>query len=81
MNGTLTALRWDGSTGGIVAVEVAGVFDWNGNTVDVSALGFRGGRGRRLLGGGGANTDYRTLSTNTTNGSKGEGYAGYTPLF
>ena len=52
LNGTVTALRWDGSTGGIVAFEVAGALDWNGNTVDVSALGFRGGGGRQLTGGG-----------------------------
>jgi hypothetical protein len=38
LNGTVTALRWDGSTGGIVVFDVAGALDWNGNTVDVSTL-------------------------------------------
>jgi LPXTG-site transpeptidase (sortase) family protein len=81
LNGTVTALHWDGSTGGIVAFDVAGALDWNGNTVDVSTLGFRGGGGRQLTGNtGGANTDYRTLSTFNANGSKGEGYAG-TPRY
>ncbi|MBI5964683.1 MAG: DUF11 domain-containing protein [Chloroflexi bacterium] len=80
LNGTVTALRWDGSTGGIVAFDVAGELNWNGYTVDVSALGFRGGGGRQLAGGAGANTDYRTLSTVNANGAKGEGYAG-TPRY
>jgi len=80
LNGTVTALRWDGSTGGIVAFDVAGALNWNGNTVDVSTLGFRGGGGRQLAGGAGVNTDYRTPSTNNANGSKGEGYAG-TPRY
>jgi LPXTG-site transpeptidase (sortase) family protein len=81
LGGTITALRWDGSTGGIVAFNALDTFDWNGHTVDVSSLGFRGGGGRQLLGSaGGASTDYRTLSTFSANGSKGEGYAG-TPRY
>jgi hypothetical protein len=49
LNGTVTALRWDGSTGGIVVFDVAGQLNWNGNTVDVSTLGFRGGGGRPMV--------------------------------
>ena len=45
-------------------------------TISVSGRGFRGGAGRQLAGGAGANTDYRTLATTTTNGSKAEGIAG-----
>ncbi len=80
LSNTVTALRWDGSTGGIVAFDVAGALNWNGNTVDVSGLGFRGGGGRQLAGGAGGNTDYRTLATVNTNGAKGEGSAG-TPRY
>jgi len=80
LGGTVTALGWNGRTGGIVAFDVAGALNWNGNTVEVSSLGFRGGGGRQLEGDTGANTDYRTLSTTNINGSKGEGYSG-TPRF
>jgi uncharacterized repeat protein (TIGR01451 family) len=44
--------------------------------ISVSGRGFRGGAGRQLAGGAGANSDYRTLATNAANGSKGEGIAG-----
>jgi hypothetical protein len=80
LNGAVTALEWDGATGGIAAFDVAGALNWNENSVNVDGLGFRGGGGRRLTGGAGANTDYRTLSTINANGSKGEGYAG-TPRY
>jgi uncharacterized repeat protein (TIGR01451 family) len=48
--------------------------------ISVSGRGFRGGAGRQLAGGAGANTDYRTLATAALNGSKGEGLAG-TPRY
>jgi len=81
LNGPVTALGWDGSTGGIVAIDVAGQLDWNGQSIDVSGLGFRGGGGRQLSGSGGLNWwDFRTVATATTNGTKGEGYAG-TPRY
>ncbi|MBI5954674.1 MAG: class F sortase [Chloroflexi bacterium] len=85
LSGTVSALRWDGSTGGIVVFSVQDTLDWNGNTIDVSTLGFRGGGGRQLGGLGDAvgtfaSTDYRTLSTFSVNGAKGEGYAG-TPRY
>lgn len=52
-----------------------------GTIVDLRGKGFRPGAGRQLTGGsGGANTDYRSISTNGFNGSKGEGIAG-TPKF
>ena len=76
----LTAAPWNGSTGGVLAVDVAGRLDLAGRTASVSGLGYRGGAGRQLAGGTGANTDYRTLSSNNANGQKGEGYAG-TPRY
>jgi uncharacterized repeat protein (TIGR01451 family) len=48
--------------------------------LSASGIGFRGGAGRQLAGGAGADTDYRTLATNTANGQKGEGIAG-TPRY
>ena len=77
--GSATALPWNGVTGGILAYDVTGNLTLTG-TVDVSSRGFRGGAGRRLGGGAGTNTDFRTLSTINANGSKGEGLAG-TPRY
>ena len=76
---TVAAPAWNGSTGGVVVMDVAGTLSIDG-TVDVNGLGFRGGMGRQLTGGAGANTDYRTLATNAANASKGEGIAG-TPRY
>ena len=70
---TTNGLGW----GGIVALDVSGTLTISGGVAaNVDGLGFRGAAGRRLTGGAGANTDYRTLSTITTNGGKGEGSAG-----
>ncbi len=75
----LAAMRWNGATGGVLALDVASQLTLNG-TVSTDGLGFRGGAGIKLTGGTGAETDYVTLSTDATNGSKGEGIAG-TPRF
>lgn len=77
----LTALRWNGSTGGVLVIDVADSLFLNGATVSVDGLGFRGGGGRRLTGQNGlSSTDYRTTASTTANGSKGEGIAG-TPRY
>ena len=76
----LAAAPWNGTTGGILAIDVASQLTLGG-TVAVDGDGFRGGGGRILAGDGtGANTDYVALSTNKANGSKGEGIAG-TPAY
>lgn len=75
----LTAASWDGTSGGILAIDVAGNLTASG-TVSVDGKGFRGGGAQQIFGGSGSQTDYRTLSTNAANGSKGEGIAG-TPRF
>ena len=75
----LVPLAWNGSVGGVLALDVASQLTLGG-TVAADGLGFRGGGGRTLAGGAGANTDYRTLSSVNTNASKGEGVAG-TPFY
>lgn len=81
ISGTVTAPAWNGSTGGIVAIETSGTLTLNAN-IDVSGKGFRGGRS------GGAitnscnaftnSTDYATDSTTWEFKSfKGEGVAEY----
>jgi len=75
----LVPLAWTGSVGGVLAIDVSSQLTLGG-TVALDALGFRGGGGRILTGGTGALTDYITLATDATNGSKGEGIAG-TPRY
>ncbi len=81
LSGTVTALPWDGTTGGIVAMDVAGTLNMGGQTINVTGQGFRGGGGRQLGGvAGGSNTDVRTLASVNNNAAKGEGTAG-TPQY
>ncbi|MHB8499866.1 MAG: C25 family cysteine peptidase [Candidatus Acidiferrales bacterium] len=75
----LTAMIWNGATGGVLAIDVASQLTLNGS-VAVDALGFRGAGGRILGGGTGTAADYITLAMDATNGSKGEGIAG-TPRY
>ena len=84
-----TALAWNGSTGGILALDIAGQLNLGGANVSVNGMGFRGGAGMQLNGGvGGANTDYRRVGPanytgtveNGVDAPKGEGVAG-TPKF
>ncbi|MBK8324492.1 MAG: hypothetical protein IPL06_17740, partial [Betaproteobacteria bacterium] len=93
LGGTVTAPPWDGTTGGVVAFDVAGNLNWNGQSIDVTGRGFRGGGGQCSNANGTgtavANTDYRlAVGTGTINlggtgsvpdGAKGEGVAG-TPI-
>lgn len=81
----LTAAAWDGTSGGVLALDIAGALTLNSATVSVDALGFRGAAGLQLNGGvGGANTDYVHTSPATytgtvaagIDGGKGEGVAG-----
>ena len=77
----MTASSWNGSTGGILAIDVAGNLSLGGATVSVDGTGFRGGGTRQLAGGsGGANNDYRNVASSNYHGGKGEGVAG-TPRY
>ncbi|UUR08446.1 DUF7933 domain-containing protein [Sphingomonas glaciei] len=80
LGGTVTGADWNGTSGGVVVLDIAGTLNLNGGTISAAALGFRGGGGRHLAGGTGLNTDYRTLATNAANAGKGEGIAG-TPRY
>lgn len=79
-----TALAWNGSTGGVFVIDTSSTLSLNGATIAVDGLGFRGGAGMELQGGGGATTDYRQPAVATYAGvaeagwdaPKGEGIAG-----
>ncbi len=77
----LAPIAWNGSVGGVLAVDVAAQLTLGG-TVALDYLGFRGGGGINLTGTTGlADTDYvtaspATLTSASSNGSKGEGVAG-----
>jgi uncharacterized repeat protein (TIGR01451 family) len=78
MGATVTASAWNGTTGGILAFDVAGDLALGGVTVNVNGLGFRGGAGLQRAGGGGGATDvdYRAAIASNAHGVKGEGIAG-----
>jgi hypothetical protein len=80
ISGTVTASPWNGTSGGIVAIDVAGRLTFAGGTILASDMGFRGGGARQLSGGAGSDTDYRTLATINNNAAKGEGISG-TPRY
>ncbi|HKV78413.1 MAG TPA: C25 family cysteine peptidase [Candidatus Sulfotelmatobacter sp.] len=88
----ITTPSWNGSTGGILALDIAGQLNLGAASVNVDGDGFRGGAGMQLTGGvaGAVNTDYRQVSPATYTGAaggatgidaaKGEGVAG-TPMW
>ena len=75
---------WDGTSGGVVATDVAGAFTNNGS-INASYAGFRGNAGLSLTGEAGAPVqtatafDYVRLDTYGAHGGKGEGTAGTPP--
>lgn len=77
VNDTLTTQQWNGSTGGICAIEVDGDITINANgVINATGLGFRGGLAtlqNNIWGAG----DFASINP-THGGMKGEGIAGYT---
>lgn len=76
ITGDLTAPAWDGNSGGVVALDVAGQLTLNAG-INVSQRGFRGGGVRNI----GAVTapqfgGWRALYSTNLGGIKGEGIAG-----
>ncbi len=81
LGSTLTALAWNGSTGGVLAIDVSGTLTLGSATVSVDGLGYRAGGGRLLTAAAGlVFTDFRTSAALNANGSKGEGISG-TPQY
>ena len=67
----LTALSWDGNTGGLLAFEVTGTLIMN-NNIDVSGKGFRGAATINNITNYGASNYYYSLSSKDA-AKKGEG--------
>ncbi|MDO6433334.1 T9SS type A sorting domain-containing protein [Flavitalea sp. BT771] len=77
----IAAPRWNGTSGGVIALYATHNINMAGFTIDASGLGFRGGGGRAFSGSGtGSNADFITPATSNANGGKGEGIAG-TPKY
>lgn len=73
---TLTASAWNGSVGGVLALDTTGALTLAG-TVSVSGLGFGGGVGLQRAGAlGFLNSDVVASATAGTHGNKAEGIAG-----
>ncbi|MBY6205966.1 DUF11 domain-containing protein [Halomonas denitrificans] len=74
LTGNVTALEWDGFSGGIVAIDAAFGFDFNGFAVRADGAGFRGGAGDVRA----TNDAVQRFRWDdpTRHGSKGEGIAG-----
>ena len=84
LSSTLTALPWNGTLGGVLALDVAGALNLNSATVNMDGKGFRGGGAVLAALVTYGLTDYvrDTLSPASASlgASKGEGVAG-TPRF
>jgi len=84
LSSSLTASAWNGSTGGILALDVAGTLNLGSAAVSVDGLGFRGGAGMQLTGAAGSNADFRFAAPAAYTGAavagadapKAEGIAG-----
>jgi uncharacterized repeat protein (TIGR01451 family) len=82
LNNTLSAANWNGSTGGVFVVDVAGDLNFNGRSIDTINRGFRAGYSQKNSSGNSITTYVAPTSTNNNgiSGGKGEGTAG-TPRF
>jgi len=84
LGANISPLPWNGSTGGIIVLDVVGRMSFGTTTkysINASGAGFRGGAGRALGGATGfTGTDYRTAATAAVNAMKGEGIVG-TPRY
>jgi uncharacterized repeat protein (TIGR01451 family) len=83
LGGTLAATPWNGSTGGVLVLDVAGQTNFSGNTITAAGRGFRGGGGRTQGTTNYDSPDYVNVSTAPAtdfNAQKGEGTAG-TPRY
>jgi fimbrial isopeptide formation D2 family protein/uncharacterized repeat protein (TIGR01451 family) len=79
LSNTLQAQPWNGQTGGIIALDVAGDLDFNSRIINIASLGFRGGYSPVKTSSGNSVTTYVSSSA-SLGGVKGEGIAG-TPQY
>ncbi len=82
LDADITAPAWDGATGGVFVLAVKNNLDMNGDTINVTGAGFRGGGGVQL-GGTGITSTLPIVTVSPADGittafhaSKGEGIAG-----
>ncbi len=78
LGGAVTGVVWDGASGGVIALDVAGTLALSGQTINADGLGFRGGGGRARSAND-ANQRFR-WDTDDRHAVKGEGIAG-TPRY
>jgi mucin-19 len=82
LGGTHTIPDWNGDTGGVEVIDVAGALNMGSVVIDGNARGFRGGGGVNQTAlcttGAGAQScqDYRATNATTWGAFKGEGIAG-----
>ncbi len=79
LGGTLTGLAWNGTNGGVLALDVAKTLNFSGQTIDMGARGFRGGGGRQSTTNG-SNPQRHREADSVSHASKAEGIAG-TPRY
>lgn len=84
LSGPVTPLYWVASegVGGVVAIDVTGQLNWNGQTINVSGFGFRGGASLdwELSNDDDVLPDWVETVANNAHATKGEGIGG-TPRF
>ncbi len=78
LSGTVTAALWNGSSGGVVVMDVAGNLNLGSSGIDVSGTGFRGAGGAVWANAASTTVDYVITTDITANrhAIKGEGIAG-----
>jgi hypothetical protein len=77
----LAPLNWNGTAGGVLAIDADNLVFGGGATVAADGLGFRGGGARQLTGDATAgNGDWVNSNAKNAHGQKGEGTAG-TPTY
>ena len=84
--GTVNVTPWDGSTGGVIVLDVSGTLALNGTTINADAAGYRGGGSQEatVISGSGvvtyASAQVAGAPPANLGAAKGEGIAG-TPRF
>ena len=74
------AAAWNGSAGGVLALDDTGTLNWNNKIFSAAGMGFRGGSVTNATSGLVNNPEPAYVTTGVYNGTKGEGIAG-TPRY